>query len=161
MIMDRERTSMEISKADIKDAEEILALQKRAFKQEAELYGDYNIEPLTVCLENTVEEFRRSVVLKMMHGWKIVGSVMGMLKDGACHIGKLIVDPEHQNRGHGAALMRAIEKEFPDCRWFELFTGEKSLNNLNLYKKLGYKITGTEKLTEKVSLVNMIKDNAV
>jgi len=125
---------MEITKAGLTDAEEILALQKRAFKQEAELYGDYNIEPLTVCLENTVEEFKRSVVLKMMFEGKIIGSVRGILKEGVCHIGKLIVDPVFQNKGYGAALMSAIEKEFSDCRWFELFTGEKSLNNLHLIK---------------------------
>ena len=151
---------MEILKADLTDAEEILALQKRAFKQEAELYGDYNIEPLTVCLENTIDEFKRSVVLKMVHDGKIIGSVRGMLKDDACHIGKLIVDPQFQNKGYGAALMSAIEKEFPDCKWFELFTGAKSENNLHLYKKLGYKITGTEILNSKVSLVNMVKVNS-
>ena len=150
---------MEILKAAISDAEEILALQKRAFKQEAELYGDYNIEPLTTCLENTIEEFKKSVVLKMTRNGRIIGSVRGMLMNKACHIGKLIVDPEFQNKGHGAALMRAIEKEFPECKWFELFTGAKSENNLHLYKKLGYKITGTEKLNSQVSLVNMIKEN--
>jgi ribosomal protein S18 acetylase RimI-like enzyme len=152
---------MEILKADLTDAEEILALQKRAFIQEAELYGDYNVEPLTVCLENTIDEFKRSVVLKMVHEGKIIGSVRGMLKDNACHVGKLIVEPQFQNKGHGASLMRAIEKEFPDCKWFELFTGAKSENNIHLYKKLGYKITGTERLNSKIDLVNMVKDNTV
>lgn len=150
---------MEIVKADLKDAEEILALQKKAFKQEAERYGDYNIEPLTVCLENTIEEFKKSVVLKIVETGKIIGSVRGISLGGVCHIGKLIVDPDFQNKGYGTALMNAIEKEFNDSRSYQLMTGAKSENNLHLYKKLGYKITGTENLTEKVSLVNLVKDN--
>jgi ribosomal protein S18 acetylase RimI-like enzyme len=149
---------VEITKVEITDAEEILALQKLAFRQEAVIYGDFDIEPLTVSLESTIAEFKRAVVLKMTADGKIIGSVRGFLDNGACHIGKLIVDPDFQNRGYGAALMRKIEAEFPGCRRFELFTGAKSNNNIHLYNKLGYKITATEKLSEKVSFVSMVKE---
>ncbi|MFA6913948.1 MAG: GNAT family N-acetyltransferase, partial [Endomicrobiia bacterium] len=37
---------MEILQASAKDAKEILDLQKTAFESEAELYGNYSIEPL-------------------------------------------------------------------------------------------------------------------
>lgn len=34
-----------IKKAEVSDAEEILSLQKLAYKSEAELYNDFNIPP--------------------------------------------------------------------------------------------------------------------
>jgi N-acetylglutamate synthase-like GNAT family acetyltransferase len=148
---------MKIEKAVIKDAEEILNLQKKAFKQEAELYNDFNIEPLTVTLEQTKEEFKKAIVLKLTENRKIIGSVRADINDGTCLVRKLIVDPAYQNMGYGAALMIAIEKECSGCGRFELFTGSKSENNMHLYKKLGYVITGTKMLNDKVEAVNMVK----
>jgi ribosomal protein RSM22 (predicted rRNA methylase) len=40
------RTGVIIERATIKDAEEILDLQKLAYKSEAEIYNDYAIPPL-------------------------------------------------------------------------------------------------------------------
>lgn len=149
---------MNIERAFLKDAKEILALQKRAFKQEAERYGNPGIEPLSVTLEQTKEEFKNSVVLKMTKEGRIIGSVRADIKGKTCLVRKLIVEPELQNRGYGAALMKAIEAECKDCSRFELFTGHKSDNNRHLYKKLGYKITGTIKPYENdVCMVKMEK----
>ena len=46
---------MEIEIAMIQDAEEILALQKLAYRSEAEIYEDYSIAPLIQTLEETNE----------------------------------------------------------------------------------------------------------
>ena len=148
---------MEITYASIDDAAEILALQKRAFMQEAELYGEYDIEPLTVTLEDTVKEFRECVILKLVEGGKIAGSVRAKEEKGTCHINKLMVDPSAQNRGFGGALMKRIEAEFPGCGKFELYTGFKSENNKHLYMKLGYKITATKMVHGNLGFVYMEK----
>lgn len=37
---------MEIQKADLRDAEEILKIQHAAFQSEAEIYNDFEIPPL-------------------------------------------------------------------------------------------------------------------
>jgi len=149
---------MKIEKALPEDAEEILALQKRAFKQEAERYNNFEIEPLSATLEQIREEFKRSVVLKMTEEGKIIGSVRADVKGNVCTVRKLIVEPGMQNRGYGAALMKAIEAECGSCWKFELFTGHKSANNQHLYKKLGYEIKGTIKPYENdVCMVKMEK----
>jgi len=148
---------IKIEKAGIKDAKEILALQKRAFEKEAVLYADFDMEPLIITLDETIGEFKRSLVLKLTIDGKIAGSVRGSAKGGVCTVKKLMVDPGMHNRGFGGALMNALEKEFAGCRKFRLITGYKSENNKHLYKKLGYKIIGKRKINDRLSMVEMEK----
>jgi len=117
---------MEIKMADIKDAEEILILQKKAYKQEAELYNNYSIQPLTMTIEETRDDFKNHVILKAVESGSITGSVRAYEKDGTCYVDKVIVDPACQNTGKGTAIMKELEKYFPACRRFELYTGYRS-----------------------------------
>jgi predicted N-acetyltransferase YhbS len=143
--------------ADIKDAEAILKVQKEAFVSEAEIYDDYKIAPLIQTLEELNAEFDSFVYLKAVTAiGEIVGAVRGNLRDNVCLIGRLIVSPKHQNQGIGRMLMDAIEGNFPDVAGFELFTGGKSLKNIHLYQKLGYKVIG-EKKDGDVTMVVMAK----
>ncbi len=127
-----------VSRAEIGDAEEILALQKTAFRSEAELHGNWEIEPLKQTLESLRADFREQVFLKAVCENKIIGSVK--IKDcGAfCRPGKLIVSPAFRNRGLGRRLMAEAEKIFPAATRFELFTAAGSTQNIRLYESLGY-----------------------
>ena len=127
-----------IKKASVADAAEILKLQHTAYQSEAVLYNDYSIQPLIQTLEELEQEFNNSVVLKAVSDGGIIGSVRGCVKNGTSHIGKLIVKPECQNQGVGKALLIVLESEF-QCNRYELFTGHKSVKNLTLYEKLGYR----------------------
>ena len=53
--------SVTISAADGQDAEQILKLQYLCFQSEAELYGDYGIEPLTQSLDGLKAEMARGL----------------------------------------------------------------------------------------------------
>ncbi|MDD2523419.1 MAG: GNAT family N-acetyltransferase [Endomicrobiaceae bacterium] len=131
---------MEILKASIKDAKEILDLQKTAFESEAELYGNYSIEPLNQSIEEIKQQFNSYIFLKAVSAdGSIVGTVRAFEKDGTCYIGKLAVSPKMQNNGIATLIMKEIEKYFK-CNRFELFTGIKSEKNIHLYKKLGYSV---------------------
>ena len=136
---------MEILKATISDAEEILKLQKLAYVTEAEIYGDFHIPPLTQALEEIKREFSYKTFLKAILKGNIVGSKRGYEKDGTVYIGKLAVHPGYRGKGIGSAIMGEMEKLFPSRR-FELFTGSKSLSNIRLYERLGYGIFKTEPL---------------
>ena len=130
---------MKISQATIEDAEEILSLQKLAYRIEAERYNDYNISPLTQTLEEIKAQFDNLIFLKAVARGKIIGTVRAHEEKGTCYVGRLAVRPEMQNRGVGTALMQEIEKYYKPKR-FELFAGSKSDDNIHLYKKLGYHI---------------------
>ena len=148
-----------IEKASIEDAEEILALQKLAYRSEGEIYDNFTIPPLHQTIAELLSEFDHRVILKIEIDNKIIGSVRAHLEDGTCHIGKLVVHPDHQNAGIGARLLHAADSQFPDAERYELFTGEKSEKNLYLYKKNDYRVFGRKGVTKKVTLVSLEKIN--
>ncbi|HNT73423.1 MAG TPA: GNAT family N-acetyltransferase [Anaerolineae bacterium] len=121
------------------DLDAILALQKLAYRSEAERYSDFTLPPLRQTPEEIRADFARMTFFKATSGERIVGSVRGYEKDGTCYIGRLIVHPDVQNRGIGARLLQTLEQHFSTARRFELFTGHKSEPALHLYHKLGYR----------------------
>jgi len=135
---------LEILRATVADAAEILALQKLAYLSEAELYNDYTIQPLTQTIEELAADFGRKTFLKGVEGGRIIGSVNGLMVGDRCLIGRLMVHPDFQGRGIGTTLMKAIEGSFADARAWELFTGELSLKNIRLYERLGYRVVRKE-----------------
>jgi ribosomal protein S18 acetylase RimI-like enzyme len=150
---------IEIARASPADAEEILSLQKLAYRSEAEIYDDWTLPPLHQTLEEIAAEFTTHVFLKAVCNQGIVGSVRARKRDAACYIGRLIVDPEYQNRGLGTRLMLAIEEAHRDAERFQLYTGAQSFRNLHLYQKLGYREIKRESLSSRVELVYMEKES--
>ena len=144
---------MIIEKATVSDAEELLALQKLAYRSEAEIYNDFSIPPLIQTLESMKEDFKNQLFLKAFLDGRIIGSVRAYSKEETCHIGRLIVHPDYQNRGIGTRLMNDIERIFNDCKRFELFTGDKSERNLRLYQELGYRIFKASKIMDQTNIV--------
>jgi ribosomal protein S18 acetylase RimI-like enzyme len=156
-IMVDDTTGLQIEQANVADAEAILALQKLAYRSEASIYDDFQIPPLRQTLAEMQQDIARQLVLKATLAGRIVGSVRGHEREGACHIGRLIVDPARQNRGIGRRLMAAIEARFPGVRRYELFTGHRSERNLALYRKLGYVAFRSEATSDRLCIVYLEK----
>jgi ribosomal protein S18 acetylase RimI-like enzyme len=148
---------MIITQATADDAAEILDLQKLAYQSEAAIYQDYGIPPLTQTLAEIKAELLRRHFLKAVAAWRIVGSVRASIERGTCYIGRLIIDPTYQNQGLGTKLMAEIEACFLDAQRYELFTGHRSVRNLHLYQKLGYRPVRSEKVSEKLTMVFLEK----
>jgi len=146
-----------IQDAVLKDAEEILFLQKLAYGSEAEIYEDDSIPPLTQTLGEIGLEFDDHLFLKAVQDNRIVGSVRARFIGDTCHIGRLIVHPNQQNQGIGSRLMNAVESRFAQAQRFELFTGRRSERNLYLYQKLGYRIFKTVSVNDRLQLVYLEK----
>ncbi len=146
-----------ILKAQQSDLPTILQLQKDCYLSEAEIYNDFQIQPLTQDLESLEKEFEKSMILKSVMNGEIVGSIRGYVSDDTAYIGKLIVRSDHQDKGIGRQLMDAIELSFTDCKRIELFTGFKSLKNLYLYNKLGYKEFKRKAIDANLTLVYLEK----
>ncbi|MBP1971094.1 ribosomal protein S18 acetylase RimI-like enzyme [Virgibacillus natechei] len=134
-----------VERARQEDASDILDLQKRAFLSEAAIYNDYEIMPLKEEITSTMASFEKNVVLKYVEDGKVVGSVRAYEENGECHVNRLMVHPDYQNRGIARILMEEIETYFTDVI-YRLFTGSLSTKNIALYEKLGYKRYKTEKL---------------
>jgi len=149
---------MIIERAKIKDAKEILDLQKLAYESEAEIYNDYTIPPLTQTLEGIRTDFESHVFLKASVDRRIIGSVRAHTRQETCLIGRLIVHPDFQNQDIGTKLMAEIERYFSNIVMrFELFTGHRSERNIHLYQKLDYKTFRNERITSDLTLIYMEK----
>lgn len=104
--------SVTISEAKAEDAEQIFRLQYLCFQSEAELYGNYRIEPLVQSLDSLKAELAADTVLVARLGDEVVGAVRGTAaEDGTARIGKLCVHPRLQGHGLGARLLRAVEED--------------------------------------------------
>ncbi|MFI6052498.1 GNAT family N-acetyltransferase [Streptomyces violascens] len=156
--------SVTISAAGAQDAEQILKLQYLCYQSEAELYGDYSIEPLTQTLEGLRAELSTGYALVARLGDEVVASVRGCVDaSGTGRIAKLIVHPRMQGHGLGGRLLDAIEAHFAAelaAKRFQLFTGHRSESNLRLYLRHGYAAVGREPVNARLSLITLEKDAA-
>ena len=129
-----------IERAGFDDLSDILNLQKIAFISEAELYDDYNIEPLNQTLDSIQNDFKVYLYLIAKHNNQIIGSVKARETGDFCWIGRLIVNPEYQNNGIGRMLLTEIQGLFSTTQRYMLCTGFRSTKNIRLYESLGFKI---------------------
>lgn len=148
---------MTITTANENDLETILKLQYLAYQSEAELFGTKDIPPLKQTLEEVIEEFNKGIILKMIDdNDEIIGSVRAYEDNGTVYIGKLMVHPDFRGNGYGSALLTGIEEYFPGKR-YELFTSTRSVDNIRLYSKLGFKIFDEKKINDELTFVYMEK----
>ena len=148
---------MKIEKAEYKDLAEILKLQYMAYQSEADLFGTRDIPPLKQTLEEVIEEYNQGIILKLIdENNVIIGSVRAKEKDGTVYIGKLMVHPDHRCKGYGSRLLNEIEAYFPERR-YELFTSTKSVDNIRLYEKMGYKEFKQESISNELVFVYLEK----
>lgn len=145
-----------IERAEQSDLQKILDLQYLAYQSEARLFNDKNIPPLTQTLDDLQREFCAGIILKAVRDNKIIGSVRGRVDAGTTYVGKLIVHPQCQGRGLGTRLLSAIEQHCATER-YELFTSTRSLHNLRLYERLGYKKFCERKITDELTFVYLEK----
>ncbi|MEU2118263.1 GNAT family N-acetyltransferase [Streptomyces sp. NPDC016459] len=161
--------SVTISAADARDAEHILKLQYLCYQSEAELYGDWSIEPLTQSLDELRAELDEGYGLVARLGDEVVASVRARLdEDGTVRIAKLIVHPRMRRHGLGGRLLDGIERRFaggadaaaqpePSAKRFQLFTGHRSEGNLRLYRRKGYAQVATREVGPRLTLVTLEK----
>ena len=148
---------MNILPATPEDAAAIWTLQRLAFQTEAAIYGNDSIPPLAETLAELQDQFRFKRFLIATEGGRIVGSVRAFAKGDTCCVERLIVDQACRRRGIGAALMRQIEAAYLAVRRFELFTGDRSVGNLRLYHRLGYRPFRQETVNQRLTMVFLEK----
>ena len=146
-----------IEKAQKEDLKEILELQYLAYQSEAKLFENTDIPPLKQTIEEVYDEFQKGIILKEVDDkGVIIGSVRAYQKGRTVYIGKLIVHPKMQKKGIGTKLLLEIENEYPKQR-YELFTSTKSIDNIRLYERLGYKIFKEELVSQELQFVYLQK----
>jgi GNAT superfamily N-acetyltransferase len=146
------------SRARLADAGEILTVQRAAFAQEAVLYHEPDIPPLTESLEDIREAIASCIVTVGRLDQRLVAAGRVTISDRIGRIGRLAVAPDLQGRGLGRALLAAVEASCAGAvdAW-ELFTGSQTAANLHLYHSSGYRDTHVQHIRGELSLVHMRK----
>ncbi|MFJ4921644.1 GNAT family N-acetyltransferase [Streptomyces sp. NPDC088725] len=154
--------SVTISAAKAQDAEHILKLQYLCYQNEAEVYGDYSIAPLTQTLDELRTELEGGHGLVARLGDEVVASVRGVADaTGTAGISRLIVHPRLRRHGLGGRLLDAIEAHFaaePSVERFQLVTGHRNEGNLRLYRGRGYVPVSSEEAGPRLTVVTLRKD---
>lgn len=146
-----------IVKADYEDLQEILRLQYLAYQSEAALFGSKDIPPLKQTIEEVIAEYREGIILKMVdENDVIVGSVRAKESNGTVYIGKLMVHPDRRRNGYGTKLLEEVEQFYPGKR-YELFTSTRSIDNIKLYEKAGYREFARKAVNGELQFVYMEK----
>ena len=144
-------------RAEEKDLEKILEIQRAAFREEAEETNNFNISPLAETLDMIREDFRRQLILKAEDGNGVLrGSIRGRSAGGTTYVSKLSVSPDARRKGLAALLLKSLEEALPGPR-FQLFTRRGNPKSINLYLKCGYSVFKEESLEEGLDFVFMEK----
>jgi tRNA (guanine37-N1)-methyltransferase len=127
------------------DAGELLTLQRACWLQEAIANDDVaGIPALHESLDDVLAwlgEWTTYVVRVPSDGGRLVGAVRGRLVDDAWDIGRIMVAPDLQGRGLGRLLLEHVQQVAPPAATsYVLFTGERSHDNLRMYKKAGFRL---------------------
>jgi GNAT superfamily N-acetyltransferase len=126
------------------DYQAVLSIQRRAYAgKEVPLYGP-DLSPLRETPESLAGELGegRWLLVAEVDG-RIAGSIrLERRGEDGIHLYRLSVDPDLQGGGLGQRLVRAAEEANPRAGFFILDCGEKSEENLYIYRKLGFRETG-------------------
>lgn len=127
-----------IRKAEEKDAEQLLAVKIRAFREEVALYGG---GPLDFdSMDHQLENIRESHYYKILDDENTIIGGLGVRDkgDGVFWLCSIYIDDKFQNRGLGTLAMRFLDHEFPTAKKWVLETPCLSFRNHHFYEKLGF-----------------------
>jgi ribosomal protein S18 acetylase RimI-like enzyme len=130
---------IEFARLDLGDraiAMEVLDVQRRAYRIEADLIGSDAIPPL----RETLEELQAcgETFLAAIDDGEIVGAVSWRLVDGTLDIHRLVVRPDHFRRGIARSLVRAALEAEPLARQAIVQTGAQNTPAKALYLREGF-----------------------
>lgn len=138
------------------DAGEACTVQRAAFVAEARLYGDPALPPLLETPAQIASSLVTSTGFVAVLGGRIVGAVRVRADGDRLHVARLVVAPDLQGRGIGAALLALAETAAPAAEAV-LFTGHLSTGNLRLYERAGYVEDHRTRVDDGLTLVHLRK----
>ncbi|HEX2504813.1 MAG TPA: GNAT family N-acetyltransferase [Gaiellaceae bacterium] len=130
---------MEIRTLDPSDADaaaELLGLQRRAYRVEADLIGSDGIPPLTETLEE-LQAAGETFLGAYVEG-ELAGAVSWRVDGETLDLHRLVVDPARFRGGIGTALVRAALAAEPGARRAIVQTGAVNEPAKRLYRREGF-----------------------
>ena len=124
------------------DLAELVVLQRCCWVSEAIVNSTLDIPALHETQDEVLAWATAWTTLVVRAEGRLVAAVRGRREGMSWEIGRLMVAPDLAGRGIGSRLLAVIESLAPDnVTEFALFTGAKSLRNIALYERSGYRLT--------------------
>ena len=146
-----------LTKAELKDAENIHTMQVKSFMALLERYQDFETNPANETIERIVDRinqpFTDYYIIK--NDGVAVGVIRIVKLDNKFYrVSPIFILPEHQGKGIAQKVFQIVEQIYYDAKGWELGTILQEQGNCYLYEKLGYEKTGkTEIINNKLTLV--------
>jgi ribosomal protein S18 acetylase RimI-like enzyme len=145
-----------IARAAIEDTPELIAVQDLAFAEEFERYGEcpsFRESP-----DAMAEMIANAIVYKITVDGRIVGdAIVRQREDGSRYLRTISVIPACQGLGIGARAIEFMESDNPDAARWRLITPAGSPRNRHFYEKLGYRVVGEHRRSERLTLIEYEK----
>lgn len=146
---------IELDLQDALAAGELLAIQRLAYRQEAELIGYPDLPPLRESLPALMD------CGEAVLAWRLNGVLMGALgyriaQDASIDICRLVVAPAAQRQGIGRALVKALIEQFPR-RSIMVSTALRNYPAVALYESLGFVVHGDHSTPDGLALVDLVR----
>ena len=126
------------------DAGELLTLQRACWVQEEQANPGVEIPPLHESIDDVRHWLTTWVTFVVRIDGRLVGAVRGRREGDTWDVGRIMVAPDLQGRGLGRFLLEHVEQAAPpDITSYALFTGAKSVDNQRMYRKAGYRLSGS------------------
>ena len=143
-------------KADIKDAQRLLEVQKMSFYN---VYIEYGECPgYEHSLEDMENIIKTAIAYKIIYNNVIIGDIVVRKRENNnYYLGGICIIPEYQNFGIGKKAIIYIEKDNSDAVCWELETPFDRYRNHYFYKKMGYKKIDEYRHSDKLVLFKFRK----
>ena len=152
---------IELLKADESDAESLLEIQRKCFKDLYERYHDDAGSPYTEDIQKMLYKvtFKKGAYYKIVINGMLVGGIRVVEKEpGQFRIGIMYVLPEFQGKGIGQKALAMAESLYPKAESWELDCPEDLPSNRHCYEKAGFEQIGEKEIiNDKLTLVYYFK----
>lgn len=154
-------SKVSLSKATVKEAETLLALQREVFMPIYLKYQDHETSPVTQTMDRFLKRFDLGDYYKILFNDKLAGSVFVYQKEpGVMKLHIINILGRYQNKGIAQEVMKRLELMYPQAERWELETILSEKRNCYLYEKMGYTQSGELRgINDQLTLVYYIKEN--
>ena len=153
--------NVEIKKARVMDAHQLLNLQRASFAKYSVKYGKFEADPCNMTLHRMEFniKYRLGDYQKIMLDDEIIGGIFGFMleEENTWKVAQFYILPEYEHLGYGSKAIQDYFDLHKDVKVWYADTIKQETANLNFYKKFGFQIIDEEEEHKGLSFVTLIK----